>query len=129
MGVDGKHKASDAALRKMVASDWWEWKPGMRVRNLAIGGSSSLLVTHVHRRGDGKRSLRVGGTGHPEESFLPVVSSPATAGFLLDMFLSRRRGGDQDLALMELSAAVPGPEAYASFGDFLVAELLAGELP
>jgi hypothetical protein len=52
---------------------------------------------------------------------LPIPSDPATAGCLLEMYL--RRGG----WLSDLASATPTRKEFASLGDFLVAQLLAGD--
>ena len=124
MKPDEKHHASDNDLRRLVAADWWEWVPGMRVRNLAIGGVRPLLVTGTTRTGQGWMLSFGDGLYHPAASYLPVPSDPATAGCLMEMYM---RGCKQSIALMALAASQPRPQEYASFGDFLVVQLLEDE--
>jgi hypothetical protein len=86
------------------------------------GSRSAVRVAGAHRRQDTGQWWLLSGTGHAKgEAFVPVPSDPATAGCLLEMYWRRC---DAMLGIEGLAAARPGPEAYASFGDFLVAVLL-----
>lgn len=122
-----KLHASPDDLRRLVAKPWWEWVPGMLVC-WPVGSFDPIRIVEVDGdlgdgwiTGAGGRAYRfetVQADGH-----VPIPHDPATAGCLLGLYL---RGSNQDLALMGLSATRPDPDEYASFGDFLVAALLAG---
>lgn len=119
---DEKHKASDAALRKLVACDWFEWMPGMKVESRGV--QRRVSATWFDNFKTHKLWLGCGGEAVLASGAVPIPSDPATAGCLLELYV---RDSKPDLALAGLSAARPSHDAYASFGDFLVAELLAGE--
>jgi hypothetical protein len=106
-------------LSRLVEARWFEWMPGMlkRLRSCSDADLAEFpeLATRVGQRG----LLR-------PDAFLPIPSDPATAGCLMEMYL-RRFYGNPHVALGALVAEEPGPQEYASFGDFLVAVLLDSE--
>lgn len=130
-----KLRATHADLRQLVEAEWWEWMPGMLMQ--AENRSYPLRITEILPCEGGPQL--VVDTDSPfalhASSCLPIPSDPATAGCLLEMYLRRAYRsptgrpvqGRPDLCLMGLSARWPGPDAYASFGDFMVAVLLEGD--
>ncbi len=121
-----KLTASPEDLRRLVAAEWWEWMPRMAVRILGgFGEARTLAGTDTRDRntlwlfGLGKGWC---GASVDKARVVPVVSNPATAGCLLDMYLQRDE--NKGRALDMLAHREPSAEAYASFGDFLAAVLL-----
>jgi hypothetical protein len=114
------HVAAEEELRRLVEASWWEWMPGMLVR---VQWKHRRFVARVEERvvAD-ERIVLTGDEWAWHHELMPVPSDPATAGCLMDLCL---RGAITRLVLNGLAAMIPGPEHYASFGDFLVAVLLA----
>lgn len=119
-----KLRASTEDLRRLVAAEWWEWVDRMLVDH---EDGAVVPVRHV-----GARSLWVGSAPTPMQvrrsACLPVVSDPATAGCLLELFMRRAtevwEGCSREAVAESLFTTDRSIDAYASLGDFLVAALL-----
>jgi hypothetical protein len=106
---------TECELRRLVAHERWEWMPGMLFEPRDVDRATIDEWPEAYRARVTNRGL-----GRPD-AWIPIPSDPATAGCLLEMYL--RRGG----WLSDLASATPTRKEFASLGDFLVAQLLAGD--